>query len=130
MTAAPTSRPLALPAAFKGSTWTAGKGTSWECSDKLSCGAGQICCFTQDQNALALDPMDKLNPGGYGANNPAHPPACMGKAMYNVGGTRCATGAACAAGEYIVCSLSDPSCAGGTTCQAVEAQFRDLGYCK
>lgn len=110
-------------------SWTPDAGTSWECADKNSCGAGQICCFFQDQARLALDPTDKLNPGGFGNNNPAHPPACNGKAMYNVGGTRCVTGTACAAAEYRVCSLTD-SCGAGTTCQAVEAQFRDLGYCK
>lgn len=117
----------AAQAADSGSTWTTDAGTSWECSDKFSCGAGQVCCFTQDQAKLAANPNDKLNPGGYGKNNPDHPPACNGKAMYNVGGTRCAT--SCAAGEYIVCSKSDNSCGAGTTCKAVEAQFRDLGYC-
>lgn len=110
------------------STWTPDAGTSWECADKFSCpSTAPVCCFFQDQARLALDPTDKLNPGGFGANNPAHPPACNGKAMYNVGGTRCAT--ACAANEYKVCSVTD-TCGAGTTCQAVEAQFRDLGYCK
>jgi hypothetical protein len=117
----------AAQAAANNSTWTADAGTTWECSDKFSCTGGQVCCFTQDQARLAADPGDKLNPGGYGNNNPAHPPACNGKAMYNVGGTRCAS--ACAAGELIVCSLTDNSCGPGTTCKAVEAQFRDLGYC-
>lgn len=119
----------AAEAAQNGSTWTAGAGTVWECADKDSCGAGSVCCFIQDQAALAADPTDKLNPGGYGNNNPDHPPACQGKAMYNVGGTRCTTGAACGAGEYLVCSKSDDKCGAGTKCQAVEAQFRDLGYC-
>lgn len=119
----------AAAAAANNSQWTNDAGTAWECSDKNSCGAGQVCCFIQDQARLAADPTDKLNPGGYGNNNPQHPPACNGKAMYNVGGTRCTTGNACAAGEYIVCSKSDDNCGAGTKCTAVEAQFRDLGYC-
>lgn len=119
----------AAEAAGNGSTWTADAGSAWECADKDSCGAGQVCCFVQDQARLAADPTDKLNPGGYGNNNPAHPPACNGKAMYNTGGTRCTTGAACGAGEYLVCSKSDDQCGAGTTCTAVEATFRDLGYC-
>lgn len=117
----------AAAAATENSTWTPDAGTSWECADKFSCGSGQVCCFFQDEARLAADPGDKLNPGGYGNNNPEHPPVCNGKAMYNVGGTRCA--AACAASEYKVCSVTD-SCGAGTTCVAVEAQFRDLGYCK
>jgi hypothetical protein len=119
----------AAAAAANNSTWTPDAGTAWECSDKNSCGGGQVCCFIQDQARLAADPGDKLNPGGYGNNNPQHPPACNGKAMYNVGGTRCTTGSVCPAGEYIVCSKSDDTCGAGTKCTAVEAQFRDLGYC-
>lgn len=120
----------AAQAAANSSVWTADAGSSWECSDKNSCSAGQVCCLMQDQAKLALDPAkNKLNIGTFGKNNPNSPPACNGHAAYNAGGTRCTTGTTCGAGEYKLCSLSDDNCGAGTKCIAIEAFFRDLGYC-
>lgn len=116
-------------AATNNSIWTADAGSAWECADKNSCNAGQVCCLTQDLAKLAADPTKKLNIGTFGKTNPDHPAACNGHAAYNAGGTRCTTGNTCGAGEYKLCSLSDDNCGTGTKCIAIEAFFRDLGYC-
>jgi hypothetical protein len=117
-------------AAAAGSTWVGlnDGGSVWECADKNSCGAGQVCCLTQDQVKLLLDPVkNKLNIGGYAKTNVDHPPACNDKTAYDTAGTKCET--ACAAGEKILCSPSDNSCGAGTVCTPFDALFRDLGYC-
>ena len=119
-----------------GSTFNAGKGTVWECSDKFACAPTQICCMVQDAARLALDPKNKLNIGNTPPSQDAnHPKACGVQYAYNAGGSRCKapTGNNCPeALDIKLCSLKDNNCGAGTTCTPFIdfTNSVDRGFCK
>ena len=110
-------------AAANGSSWPALDGSVWECNDKQACATGDICCMIPAWRKATTDiaPFPKTDPDV--------PPACDAKRAYNAGGSRCTTGASCAAGQDRLCSVADP-CPTGFDCVPIEALFRDVGYCK
>ncbi len=114
----------AAQAEAKGSTWTPGKGTTWECGDSNNCDDGQVCCIFTDPSITD----DKVNIGPN--QNKSIPAACDAKQAFKYGGTRCA--AACAADEIQLCSLSDDNCTGARKCYPFEVYpgGRNLGYCR
>jgi hypothetical protein len=114
----------AAQAAAKGSIWTNGQGTTWECGDKNNCDTGQVCCMFTDPAVQD----DKVN---IGKNlNKQIPAACDAKQAFKYGGTRCARN--CAADEIQLCSNTDQNCQGGKTCYPFEVYpgGRNLGYCR
>jgi hypothetical protein len=111
----------AASAAAEGSTYDAG--SAWECADRTACTGEDVCCLVPK----APPPANPLVISNTTSNDPDHPPYCGVKRSYNEGGSRCKP--SCAAGEIRLCSLSDTSCTGGTTCMPFFGGFRELGYC-
>jgi hypothetical protein len=107
-----------------GSTWTTGKGNTWECGDKNACGDGNVCCL-YTLSGLAED--KKVNVG----KHQKLPATCNALQAFNAGGTKCATSCATDGTEIQTCSKSD-ECSGGKTCLpfAVPPGTLELGYCK
>lgn len=108
-------------AAANGSSWGP-DGSTWECNDKQACSGAEICCMIPGPKSGTTEIA------AFGKSEDV-PPACNPKRAYNTAGTRCTNGAACAAGQDRLCSVADP-CPAGFDCIAIEALFRDVGYCK
>jgi hypothetical protein len=107
-------------AASLGATWIAEGSFTWECADKNSCNAGQVCClFTKEGET------DNANIGPSQDDRLA---GCNAKQAFKHGGTYCAM--ECAETDVKLCSSTDENC-GSKKCTAFRGGpgSRDLAYC-
>lgn len=86
---------------------------TWQCDAPGMCASGSVCCGVGTIHVRTSCTYEEI-----------FPTSTAGAA-----GSKCETGTACAAGEFIICEAPG-DCPTGKTCTPIKAAGKQIGYCK